>query len=153
MMTGALTERSVALINGPNLNLLGTREPEIYGSDTLQDIERELATYSAKLGIKITSYQSNVEGILIDAIQESARRDYGIIINPGGYSHTSVAIRDALAACQIPVIEVHLSNLWKREEFRHTSLISPVCAGVISGFGKVGYRLALDALVDLWERK
>lgn len=150
MTMGAPTERSVALINGPNLNLLGTREPEVYGSATLQDIESELAAYAQQSGITIHPFQSNIEGAIIDAIQEAAQRDRGIIINPGGYSHTSVAIRDAVAACQIPVIEVHLSNLWKREEFRHTSLISPVCVGVISGLGKGGYRLALDGLMDIW---
>ena len=134
----------LAILNGPNLNLLGEREPAVYGRLTLADIEA-MCREAAK-GAEMTFAQTNSEGGLIDAVQ-AARHGDGIVINPGGYTHTSVALRDALAACACPVIEVHLSNPHAREAFRHTSLVSPVVSGVIAGLGAEGYRLAVAALL------
>ena len=134
----------ISVLNGPNLNLLGEREPDIYGSATLADIEA--ACRKAADGAQIDFLQTNSEGALIDAVQ-AARRGGGIVLNPGGYTHTSVALRDAVAACACPVIEVHLSNPHAREPFRHTSLVSPVVSGVIAGLGAAGYTLAIAALL------
>lgn len=134
------------LLNGPNLNLLGTREPDVYGSATLADIEQRLVDVAASLGDEITSFQSNGEGELVDALQEAAAWADGALFNPGGYTHTSVALRDAIAAVRYPVVEVHLSNPAAREEFRHVSLVSPVCLGTVAGFGAVGYESAYSAL-------
>lgn len=127
-------------MNGPNLNLLGVREPQIYGNKTFEALLDELR---AAFGGHIDYFQSNIEGELINALQQSDHD--GIILNAGGYTHTSVAIRDAISTIAVPVVEVHISNLLKREEFRHTSMISAVCAGMIAGFGLDGYRLALAA--------
>ena len=139
----------VLLLNGPNLNMLGTREPHLYGATTLAEIEaglRELAEcLSPAVGIE--AYQSNHEGALIDTIQEKGRNACGIIVNPGGLTHTSVALRDALAAVPCPVVEVHLTNIHAREEFRHHSFIAPIATGQIAGLGAEGYRLALRFLV------
>ena len=134
------------LLNGPNLNLLGTREPDVYGSETLADIEQRLTDVAASFGDEITGFQSNGEGDLVDALQEAAAWADGALFNPGGYTHTSVALRDAIAAVGYPVVEVHLSNPAAREEFRHRSLVSPVCLGTVAGFGAVGYESAYSAL-------
>jgi 3-dehydroquinate dehydratase-2 len=147
-MTGPERRLSVLVLHGPNLNLLGTREPEIYGTLTLEEIDRRIAECAASKGIEIRSNQSNIEGELIGAIQEAAGWADGLVINAGGYSHTSVAIRDAIAAVHIPAVAVHLSNPNAREEFRHTDLVGGACSGVISGFGWFSYVLALDALAD-----
>lgn len=140
--------RSVMILNGPNLNLLGTREPEIYGRVTLADIEVMCRRKADALGVEVDFRQSNGEGVLVDWIQEARARHVGIVINAGAYTHTSVAIPDALTAAGLPVVEVHLSNIFKREPFRHHSYISPVAVGMITGFGAVGYVLALEALAD-----
>ena len=136
----------VLVLNGPNLNLLGMREPELYGEDTLADVEKGLrADFS---NVRFTFEQSNHEGTLIDAIQDAGAEDIaGVIFNPGGYTHTSVALRDAIAAVHVPVVEVHLSNIYAREDFRHRSLLAPVCEGQISGLGVDGYHLALRYLM------
>ena len=139
---------STLVLHGPNLNLLGLREPEVYGSTTLDKIVQLLEEDGQKLQVRITSLQSNHEGVLIDAIHAAREQHQGIIINPGAYTHTSVAIRDAIAAVQIPTVEVHLSNIYTREEFRHHSYIAPVAIGQISGFGVESYRLGLRALVN-----
>lgn len=136
----------VLIINGPNLNLLGSREPEIYGSQSFTDFLDEVK--DAYFDVDIHYYQSNVEGELINKLQEADTKKYkGIILNAGGYTHTSVAIRDAIAAIKTPVIEVHISNPMAREDFRHTSLLSGVCKGVIAGFGLDSYVLAIDSIV------
>lgn len=136
------------VINGPNLNMLGIREPEKYGTVSLNDIEKELYAYSFELGIDIETFQSNQEGDIIDKIQKAIGIFDGILINAGGYTHTSVAIRDAISAVGLPCVEVHMTNIHAREEFRHKSLIAPVCIGQISGFGKESYKLSLKALYD-----
>ncbi|MDR3364295.1 MAG: type II 3-dehydroquinate dehydratase [Clostridiales Family XIII bacterium] len=134
--------KKIAIINGPNLNLLGTREPDKYGNETLAEIEARLSALAAGLGGECTFFQSNVEGELVTAIQQAGESD-GIVLNAGAYTHYSVAIRDAISAVPAPVIEVHLSNVSAREEFRHTSVIAPVCCGLIAGFGSESYLLAL----------
>lgn len=139
---------SVHVLNGPNLNLLGTREPEVYGRATLADIESACADGAAALGLGIVFRQSNHEGELVDWIQE-ATDAAGLIINPGAYTHTSVAIRDALKALSCPVVEVHLSNIYAREPFRHRSYVTPVARGMICGLGPKGYELALEAVADM----
>jgi len=137
---------SILVMNGPNLNLLGTRQPEIYGATTLADIERNCTNAAARLGITVSFVQSNHEGVLIDEIH-AARGTYdGIVLNAGAYTHTSVAIMDAIKSVALPVVELHLSNIHQRESFRHTSYISKVAVGQICGFGAAGYPLALEAL-------
>jgi 3-dehydroquinate dehydratase II len=138
---------NVLVLHGPNLNLLGTREPHIYGSMTLDHINQRLTDYAGKFGATVRCVQSNHEGVLIDAIHDARGWAQGLIINPGGYTHTSVALRDAISAFGIASIEVHLSNTAAREEFRHKSLIGPVCLGTIMGLGWIGYQLALEALI------
>ncbi len=140
----------ILVINGPNLNMLGTREPGIYGTETLSDIEK-LCTKEAKaVGFKIECRQSNHEGEIVTWIQQAELQGFtGIVINGGAYTHTSIAIMDALYILSIPVIEVHITNIFKREEFRHVSLISPASTGMISGFGTDGYRLAIQAIKKL----
>lgn len=134
-------------MHGPNLNLLGLREPEVYGRSTLDDVNRLLEEEARSLQAEITALQSNHEGVLIDAIHAARRQHQGLLINPGAYTHTSVAIRDAIAGVAIPTVEVHLSNIHRREAFRHHSYIAPVAVGQISGFGVESYRLGLRALV------
>lgn len=143
--------KSVIIINGPNLNLLGTREPEIYGRTTLADIEALARDHGRRLGIDVSFVQSNLEGELVDAIQKACGVHDGIILNAAAYTHTSVALMDALKATGVPAVEVHLSNIFSREPFRHHSYISPVAIGVICGFGAKGYVLALDALVATFD--
>ncbi len=140
---------NLLVLHGPNLNLLGTREPELYGTTTLEDIDRSLAARAVARGATVTSFQSNWEGALIDRIH-AARQDgtQALIINPGGLTHTSISLRDALAAAALPFIEVHLSNVFSREPFRHHSYLSSIALGVISGLGARGYELALDYLLD-----
>lgn len=140
---------TVFVLNGPNLNLLGLREPEVYGLDTLQDIEDRLAARAAPLGLAIDFRQTNIEGQLVDWIQEARGKAKGIIINPAAYTHTSVALHDALKAADVPAIEVHLSNTFSREDFRHHSFVSPVAHGIVVGFGAYGYELALDGLARI----
>ena len=136
------------IINGPNLNMLGTREPEKYGTETFSDLEKELHAYSFELGINIETFQSNSEGEIIDKIQQAIIGFEGILINAGGYTHTSVALRDAISSVNLPCVEIHMTNIYAREEFRHKSLIAPVCIGQISGFGQNSYKLGLKALSD-----
>jgi 3-dehydroquinate dehydratase-2 len=143
--------KAVLVLHGPNLNLLGQREPEVYGSLTLEEIDRRLIETGAALSIQVRSAQSNSEGELIDAMHEARGWAQGVIFNPGGYTHTSVALRDAIVAIALPVIEVHLSNVHAREEFRRHSKIAPVCAGSIVGFGWRSYWLALNALKGIFE--
>lgn len=139
---------SVLVLHGPNLNLLGQREPGIYGRVTLDEINRFLEQEGQSLATKISVLQSNHEGVLVDAIHHAQGVHQGILINAGAYTHTSVALRDAIAAVNIPTVEVHLSNIYRREEFRHHSYIAPVAVGQISGFGPESYRLGLHALVN-----
>ena len=138
----------ILVLHGPNLNLLGEREPEVYGRTTLAEIDARLREQAAKRGATVESFQSNHEGQLIDRIQAARRTHRAIIINPGGLTHTSVALRDALVASELPVVEVHLSNIHAREEFRQRSLVAGIAVGQISGLGAKGYELALDALLD-----
>lgn len=142
-----MPEISVLVLHGPNLNLLGLREPEIYGSTTIGQINQALDLDAQKLRVSVDCLQSNHEGVLVDAIHDARQTRQGIVINAGAYTHTSVALRDAIAAVQIPTVEVHLSNIYTREEFRHYSYLAPVVVGQISGFGANSYRLGLQALV------
>ena len=138
---------TILVVNGPNLNLLGRREPAVYGAATLADVERAVRERAAELGAEVDFFQSNSEGGLIDYLQARAPQAAGVILNGGGYTHTSVALRDCIAALSVPVVEVHISNIHAREEFRRTSLTAPVARGIISGLGPRGYVLALDYLI------
>ena len=139
--------KKILLINGANLNMLGIREPEKYGTLTLKNIEDSVINLGKELGVVVDVYQSNIEGEIVDKIQQALGEYQGILINAGGYTHTSVVIRDAIAAVNIPTIEVHMTNIHSREDFRHTSLLSGVCKAIVAGFGKDSYHLALEGLV------
>ncbi|MEB3310005.1 MAG: type II 3-dehydroquinate dehydratase [Snowella sp.] len=152
MSSQASRSLSLLVLHGPNLNLLGKREPHIYGSVTLEEINHFLKSEGESLGASVHCVQSNHEGVLVDKIQAALDQYQGILINAGAYTHTSVAIRDALAAVKIPTVEVHLSNIYQREDFRHHSYIAPLAIGQISGFGPNSYRLGLQALVEYLRR-
>jgi 3-dehydroquinate dehydratase-2 len=145
--------RCVLVVHGPNLNLLGVREPQLYGDETLADIDRRLAELARELGVRVETFQSNSEGILVDRIQAARGSAEAILINAGAYTHTSVAIRDALLSTALPVIEVHLSNTYKREAFRHRSLIADIAIGQVVGFGVESYLLGLRAAVSVLARR
>jgi 3-dehydroquinate dehydratase-2 len=149
MVKARSNEISILVVHGPNLNLLGTREPEVYGSRTLADVDAELQAVAKELGCTVETFQSNSEGDIVSAIQGARGRHFGILINPAAYTHTSVAIRDAILAVELPVVEVHLSNIHKREEFRRRSLLSDVVEGQVAGFGVQSYVLGLRALRGL----
>lgn len=138
----------ILVINGVNMNMLGFRETEKYGTMTLKDLEKDLYAFSFELGIDLETYQSNIEGEIVEKIHSAKDGIDGIIINAGAYTHTSIAIRDAISAVNIPTVEVHMTNIYKREEFRHHSYLAPVCIGQISGFGANSYKLGLKAVVD-----
>lgn len=142
----------IAVVNGPNLNLLGSREPDIYGRTTLEDVRARLERKAEELGVEVELFQSNHEGAIIDYLQGLPRRSQGVIINPGALTHYSYALRDALASLDMPIIEVHISNIASREEWRSISVISPVVTGIIAGLGAGGYELALAALTEMVEK-
>ncbi|WP_312676578.1 type II 3-dehydroquinate dehydratase [Microbacterium sp.] len=144
-----MTPRRLLLVNGPNLNLLGIREPEVYGHDTLADVERITADAAAERGFDVTAVQSNHEGVLIDAIHEARTTCAGIVVNPGGLTHTSVVLRDALSGVALPVAEVHISDVYAREEFRHHSYVRDVAAVHVVGEGVAGYARAVSLLIDV----
>ena len=144
---------SVLVLNGPNLNLLGTREPEVYGRDTLADIVRDLHEHAAKHGAELRDVQSNHEGALVDALHEARAWADGVVLNAGAFTHYSIALRDAITAAELPVVETHLSNTHAREAFRHQSVIAAVCLGVVAGFGRDSYVVALDGLIRHLERR
>ncbi|SHK06950.1 3-dehydroquinate dehydratase [Desulfatibacillum alkenivorans DSM 16219] len=139
----------ILVLNGPNLNMLGKREPEVYGSTTLDEINEGLKRQAEELGVEVQCFQSNSEGALVTRIQEAFENADGIIINPAAYTHTSVAIRDALLLHDVPIIELHLSNVYKRDEFRHKSFVSGVATAQMAGFGAMGYNMALQAMADM----
>ena len=143
----------ILVVHGPNLQLLGTRQPQIYGREDLAKINAELRKTAARHGAQLTIVQSNHEGEIVDLIGKAKRAYTALLINPAAYTHTSVAIRDAVEACGIPAVEVHLSNIYAREEFRRHSLIAPVCRGQVSGFGRMSYRLGLEAAIELAKAK
>jgi 3-dehydroquinate dehydratase-2 len=135
------------LLNGPNLNLLGTREPDVYGSETLPEIIADLRTYASEHDVILQDFQSNIEGELVDRLHQARTEVDGVVFNPGAFTHYSIALRDAISATELPCVETHLSNVHAREEFRQTSMIAPVCVGVVAGFGPQSYKVALDALL------
>jgi 3-dehydroquinate dehydratase-2 len=147
------TKKKILVIHGPNLNLLGEREKGVYGNLSLGEIDRKISEEAKSLGVSVESFQSNSEGELVSKIQEARKKFDAVVINPAAYTHTSVALRDAVSAIDIPVVEVHLSNIYRREEFRHHSMIAAVAAGQVSGFGPASYLLGLRAAVSLLESK
>jgi len=144
-----MAAHKVLVIHGPNLNMLGKREPEVYGTTGLNDINKDLLKLGKKLGLSVDTYQSNHEGAIVDKIQEASQKYEGLIINPAAYTHTSIAIRDALTMIKAPVIEVHLSNIYKREPFRHKSFVAEVATASMCGFGHYGYYMALEAIARM----
>ena len=142
----------ILVLNGPNLNMLGTREPEVYGSDTLDDVLADLRLLAADRDAELRDVQSNSEGALVDALHNARSWADGVVFNPGAYTHTSIALRDAISSIELPVVETHLSNVHAREEFRHTSMLSAVCLGVVGGFGRHSYALALEGIIRHLER-
>jgi len=142
----------ILVLNGPNLNMLGTREPAVYGSDTLDDILADLRMLAADRDAELRDVQSNSEGALVDALHNARSWADGVVFNPGAYTHTSIALRDAISSIELPVVETHLSNVHAREEFRHTSMLSAVCLGVVGGFGRHSYALALEGIIRHLER-
>jgi 3-dehydroquinate dehydratase II len=144
-----MASKKILVIHGPNLNMLGKREPEVYGTTGLNEINKNLLTLGKKLGLNVDTFQSNHEGAIIDKINEAFQKYDGLIINPGAYTHTSIAIRDALSMIKAPVLEVHLSNIYKREPFRHKSLVAEVATGSMCGFGHHGYYMALEAIARM----
>ena len=151
-MKAVTSPKTVVIIHGPNLNLLGEREPEVYGATTLAEIDAAIRSLATELGCQIASSQHSGEGDIIDAVHAAARSGYGIVINPGAYAHYSYAIRDALAAAQVPKVEVHLTNIYARDEFRRTSVVAPAVHGVVAGFGMESYLLALRAVAAMLDR-
>jgi 3-dehydroquinate dehydratase-2 len=145
--------KAILVLHGPNLNLLGLREPEVYGRLTLTEIDTRLVEASREMGLEVHTFQSNSEGALIDALHQAREWAAGVVFNPGGYTHTSAALRDAVTAIGLPVVEVHLSNVMGREEFRRRSLIAPVCVGTIAGFGWRSYLLGIQALLGILESR
>lgn len=144
--------RRVLVLNGPNLNLLGVREPEVYGRETLDDVLRSMRSWVGERKVDLHQVQTNSEGGMVDALHDARAWADGVVCNAGAYTHTSVAVRDAISATGLPVVETHLSNVYAREDFRHRSLLAPVCIGVVSGFGTDSYLLALDGLLRYLER-
>ncbi len=142
-------QKRILIIHGPNLNMLGKREPDIYGHQSLAEIDARLKKKGERLEIDVETFQSNHEGALVDKIQQAAGTVHGVVINPAAYTHTSVAIRDALAMLDIPIVEIHLSNIYRREPFRHTSMIADIVTARIAGFGSYGYTLALEGLAGM----
>ena len=142
-------KKELLILNGPNLNLLGTREPRVYGSESLDEIMSACEKYAREKGVGLRHFQSNSEGALLDALHDSRAWAAGVIINAGAYTHSSIALRDAIAGIGLPVVEVHLSNVHAREVFRHNSMIAPVCVGTITGFGRTSYTLGIKALVEM----
>ena len=152
-MKNSNTAKKILVIHGPNLNMLGKREPEIYGKTSLDEINRELRKQGESLGLDVETFQSNHEGEIVGKIQDAFQKCDGVLINPAAYTHTSVAIRDALLLLDVPIVEIHLSNIWKREAFRHKSMISDIVTAQMAGFGHRGYYMALSALADMTEKK
>lgn len=145
--------KSVLVLNGPNLNLLGTRQPEVYGRETLPDLEAACRTHGADIGVTVTCFQSNHEGALLDAIHDAKGVHDGLVINAGAYTHSSIALMDAVFSVELPTVEVHLSNIHAREEFRHRSYLARAAIGQICGLGSKGYLFAIDALADVFEKQ